>query len=420
MPDSTMDLQACDLQARLARPSAPAADIYSSSLRPATARTGIKRDKFIGFARDEASANLLHETLAGHVPNNNQVHVVDFRSALTILAAMTTPEIVLVDLSGEDQPLNAIMELADVVETGTVVLTIGDNQNLNFYRTITKGLGIKDYLPKPLSRAAIEQHFLPSISNLADAGTNLRGGRTLAVAGTRGGVGTSTIAANLAWYLSHEMHRHTVLLDGELSTGTVALNLDVSCTNGLAMALEMPERVDQLLIERSMRDAGERLHVLAGLEGLDKNVNFTPEGATNFLQALRSRYNYLVADAGARLEPFSRELLFNAQQRVIVMDPSMISVRNLTRLMTLPGGSSQSARVLLVLNKAGAPGGLAQSYMEQTMGLRFDAVIPDLPRIVPRASHLGNQAATLRGPFRTGISALATALGAATTPAELH
>ena len=106
---------------------------------------------------------MLHETLAGYLPNSNQVHVVDFRNALTILAAMTTPEIVLIDLSGEDQPLNAIMELADVVEPGTVMLTIGENQNLNFYRTVTKGLGIKDYLPKPLTQAAIEQHFLPVI-----------------------------------------------------------------------------------------------------------------------------------------------------------------------------------------------------------------------------------------------------------------
>jgi len=410
MPDSTLELAM--------RPdpiSAPAPEAYSSSLvRPAApARAPVKRDKFIGFARDEASANMLHEGLAGYLPNSNQVHVVNFRSALTILAAMTTPEVVLIDLSGEDQPLNAVMELAEVVEQGTVVLAIGEIQGLNFYRTVTKGMGIKDYLAKPLTRASIEQHFLPVISNIADNAASLRGGRSLIIAGTRGGVGTSTIAANLAWYLSHELHRHTLLLDGQLSTGTMSLHLDIQSTNGLSMALETPERVDQLLIERSMQEAGDRLHVLAGLEGLDREVNFTSDGAANFLQALRGRYNYVVADAGARLEPFARELLFNAQQRIIVMDPSMISIRNLSRFMTLQGGSSQSSRVLLVLNKAGTPGGLSQSYMEQTMGLRFDAVLPDLPRIVPRASQLGNQAAALRGPFRTGIAALGAATQAA-------
>ncbi|WP_297494595.1 cellulose synthase operon protein YhjQ/BcsQ [Acidocella sp.] len=423
MPDSTTDLAPPApmlapplLEAAFEAHENPAAMAPGHNFaRPAAApRPGIKRDKFIGFARDEASANLLHDALAGYLPNTNQVHVLDFRSALSILAAMTTPEIVLVDLSGEDQPLNAIMELADVVEAGTVVLTLGENQSLNFYRTVTKGLGIKDYLPKPLTKGAIEQHFLPVIANIVDNGVNLRTGRALAVAGARGGVGTSTIAANLAWYLSQELHRHTVLMDGELSTGTIALNLDVAASNGLAVALETPERVDQLLIERSMRAGGDRLHVLAALEALDKPLSFSPDSAASFLQNLRSRYNYVIADAGARLEPFGRALLFNVQQRIIVMDPSMISIRNLTRLMTLPGGSSQSTRVMLVLNKAGAPGGLAQSYMEQTMGLRFDAVIPDLPRIVPRTTQLGAQAATLRGPFRNGIATLAQALGAVT------
>jgi pilus assembly protein CpaE len=46
------------------------------------------------------------------------------------------------------------------------------------------------------------------------------------------------------------LHRHTLLLDGELSTGTMALHLDIPASNGLATARETPERVDQLLIER--------------------------------------------------------------------------------------------------------------------------------------------------------------------------
>jgi pilus assembly protein CpaE len=397
--------------------SAPKAAAYSPSFaKPAApAPVAAKREAFIGFARDEESANTLHEALAGYLPNNNLVHVVDFRGSLAILAAMTTPEIILVDLSGEDQPMNAMMDLADVVEPGTIVLAIGEIHTVSFYRTVTKGMGIREYLSKPLTRALVEQNFLPLIANKNQNNTTLRGGRMIALAGARGGVGTTTIATNLAWYTATELHRHTVLLDGELNTGTVALNLDLRVDNGLIAALETPERVDHLLLERSTHEAAERLHVLAGLGELTQPVGCTHEGAANFLQTLRTRYNYVVADAGARLEPFSRDILFNAQQRIIVMDPSMISMRNLERLLSLPGGSSQSPHVLVVLNKAGAPGGLTQAYMEQAMGLRFDAVIPDLPRIVPRTTQLGTQAAALRGAFRNGIATLAGVLGA-TTP----
>jgi ABC-type transporter Mla subunit MlaD len=50
--------------------------------------------------------------------------------------------------------------------------------------------------------------------------------------------------------------------------------------------------------------------------------------------------------------------------------------------------------------------------MEQALGAPFDAVIPDLPRIVPKTTQLGTQAAALRGPFRSAIAQLAQALGA--------
>lgn len=374
-----------------------------------------KRAPFIGFTRDEASATLLHEALGEYLPENNQIHVVDFRTALAILSATTTPEVILIDLSGEEQPINALMDLADVVESGTVVLAIGEVKNVSFYRTVTKGMGVREYLAKPLTRAAVERNFLSIIGKHEQESTTLRGGRMVAVTGARGGVGTSTLATNLAWYISAGLHRHTVLLDGELHTGTVALDLNVNFTNALGAALEAPDRVDPLFIERSMYYAGERLHVLAGQEVLEKTLDYKQGGISKITDILRARYNFVVADAGTQLSPVARDLLFYAQQRVIVLDPSMIAIRNLEKLLALPAGPAQSPRAMIVLNKAGTPGGLSQSYMEQTMGLRFDAVIPDLPRIVPRSTQFGTPAAALRGPFRLAIGKLAAALGATAT-----
>jgi len=378
----------------------------------ATLPAAPKREKFIGFAADNGSAALLHDALAGALPADQRIHVADFRASLAILGAMRTPEVILIDLTGEDQPINALMELAEVVEAGTTVLAIGESENVSFYRTVTRGMGIAEFLFKPLSSASIAKHFVPLITNASHAPAGRRGSRLVTITGARGGVGTTTLATNLGWLISACQHRHTVLLDAELHTGTVALNLNVACSTGLGAALGSPERVDPLLLERSTLDAGERLHVLAGQEALDCPFQYQHGGATLVINALRARYNFVLADAGARLSPLTRELTFAAQQRVIVLDPTTLSIRNFERLLTLPGGPAQSPRILTVLNKAGMPGGLSQSYMERVMGLRFDAVIPDLPRIVPKTTQMGEQAAALRGPFRNGITALAAALGA--------
>ncbi|OZB31014.1 MAG: hypothetical protein B7X51_09525, partial [Pseudomonas sp. 34-62-33] len=129
----------------------------------------------------------------------------------------------------------------------------------------------------------------------------------------------------------------------------ININLNLNVNNALGAALAAPERVDPLFIERSMSTAGERLHVLAGLEALSKDLDNKPGSANLLIQILRARYNFVVADAGASLSTLARDLLFIAQQRVIVLDPSMISIRNLEKLLTLPGGPSQAPRTMVVL-----------------------------------------------------------------------
>lgn len=392
--------------------SEAATDVRGPSYAAAPRPVVPKREKFIGFVKDEASAVILHRGLAPAFPNGCKISVLDFRTSLTLLANMPTPEIVLVDVSGEDQPINAIMDLAEVVEVGTVVIAIGDTHNVNFYRTVTKGMGVREYLAKPLTLEAVQRNLLGLTRAEMEQAAVSRGGRMVAICGVRGGVGATTVATNLAWMIGTEMHRHTVLLDADLHSGTVALNLNVKHDKGLCTALETPERVDQLLIERSTQPAGDRLHVLAALEGLARDVGYDERAAATLLKALSARYNFIVADAGARLTPFARDLLFMAHQRIIVMDPSMVAIRNLERLTAMPGGPLQTPKVILVLNRAGCIGGLSQASMEQTLGLRFDAVIPELPKLVPKATQFGEPAAETRGPFRNAIQQLANAMGA--------
>jgi pilus assembly protein CpaE len=227
-----------------------------------------RRAKFIGFVSDEDSAATLNAAFAPIFPHGSPFHVVSFRVTLSILSRMVTPEIILVDLSGEDQPLNAMMSLAEAVEPGTIVLMIGQTRDLSFYRAAVGGMGVREYLAKPLTKAAVIQHFVPLLDGGSAYEELRRGGKVIAVTGVRGGVGTTTIATNLAWSVGHDNHRHAILVDADLQTGTTNLSLGVTPTRGLMTALETPERVDHIMIERVVQPAGDRLHLLAAQEQL--------------------------------------------------------------------------------------------------------------------------------------------------------
>jgi pilus assembly protein CpaE len=250
----------------------------------------------------------------------------------------------------------------------------------------------------------VARHLLPYLrQGTTQRDMHLRGGRVITVTGVRGGVGASTIAANLAWHLGEEARRHTVLFDADLHGGGAALLLGARTTNGLRTALEHPERVDELFVERTAQPVGDRLHVLAAEEKPGEAVVALPGAAARLIAMLRRRYNFVVVDLPARSAPAAREVLDMAHQRVLVTDPSLAGAREMLRYAAIPNAPTQSRRAFTVLNRAGQPGMLTAAQVKEAMGEEPDLVIPWLPKVLPAAADLGEAAGARRGPFRAGL-----------------
>jgi pilus assembly protein CpaE len=371
-----------------AQASAPAAD----------------RAPLIAFVTDAESDAILRETLLAEMGEGAEVRRGDIVAATKALKRSSTPLALVVDVSGVDQPLSALEELALVVEPDVRVLVIGERQDAAFYRQLTRGLGVLEYLFKPLSQEMVARHLLPYLRQGAtQRDMHLRGGRVITVSGVRGGVGATTIAANLAWHLGEEARRHTVLYDADLHAGASALLLGARTTNGLRAALEHPERVDELFVERTAQPVGERLHVLAAEEKPGEAVLAQPGAAARLITMLRRRYNFVVVDLPARSAPAAREVLDMAHQRVLVTDPSLAGAREMLRYAAIPNAPTQSRRAVTVLNCVGQPGLLTAAQVKEAMGEEPDLVIPWLPKVVPAAADLGEAAAAKRGPFRGAL-----------------
>jgi pilus assembly protein CpaE len=377
------------------------------------------RAPLVAFVTDAESDAVLRETLLAELGEGAEVRRGDVLAATRALKRSTTPLALIVDVSGVEQPLSALEELALVVEPDVRVLVIGERQDAAFYRQLTRGLGVLEYLFKPLTQEMVARHLLPYLrQGTSQRDMHLRGGRVITVTGVRGGVGATTIAANLAWHLGEEARRHTVLLDADLHGGAAALLLGARTANGLRSALEHPERVDELFVERTAQPAGERLHVLAAEEKPLDPVLCQPGAAARLMAMLRRRYNFVVVDLPARSGPMAREILDMAHQRVLVTDASLAGAREMLRFAAIPNAPTQSRRALTVLNRAGQPGMLSETQLREALGEAPELVIPWLPKVVPSAADLGEAAARPRGAFRNAILRLAQDVASIRTEGE--
>jgi pilus assembly protein CpaE len=378
------------------------------------------RATVLGFATDAESEAVLRDALTVGVAESVDIRRGDVNDAARMLHKIPSPHVLLVDITGCEQPLTALDELSQLVEPDVRVLAIGDRQDVSLYRGLTHGLGVLEYLFKPLTKEMVVRHFGPLIAQENAGARLLRGGRVISVTGVHGGAGATTIAANLAWYLADQASRHTLLLDSDLFGAAASMLLSVKPSPGLRAALDKPERVDDLFIDRTAQLVGERLHVLSGEGKVSEPPNVTPGALAALMEVLRRRFKFLVCDAAWPASSIGRDLFDVAHHRVLVTQPSVAGARDLLRYLAVPPPHhllTPASPPFVILNQAGIKGGLNLEQFERAIGRKPDLVIPHLSALL-EAANLGEPAASRNARFRKSMQDLAFSAASITQTAK--
>jgi pilus assembly protein CpaE len=328
--------------------------------------------------------------------------------AIEYLSEQRSPHLLIVDISGVDLPLSKMQMLADVCEPGTNVVALGDENDVGLYRDLVDA-GISDYIVKPLTRELLVKALAPK-PNASDVGrASSKLAKIISFVGARGGVGTTTLATNLAWHLAHRQSRRVALVDLDLQQGDCGLLLNIPTTPGFRDALANPLRVDHILLDRIMTQVGERLFVLGSEEPMDDNIKFNASAIDTLFGVLRSQFHYIIVDLPRTFSPAYRRLLEISDRRVVVVDQTMRSMRDAVRMVKLFDQDEHSGRNMFVVNRVGEAGAHALSLkdLHGVLQVKPSALVPFLPNLVTPAAHHGLVAASKGGKFADAVTTLA-------------
>jgi pilus assembly protein CpaE len=396
----------------------PERDSNLLALAPIEAPTKLAAGRLpvMAFVLDGDSERVLRESGAvlGN-GNSQQIMRGGIARAIEYLSEHRSPYLLIIDISCVDLPLSKIHTLADVCEPGTNVIAIGDHNDVGLYRDLIDA-GVNNYIVKPLTRELLARAVAPKTNSAEIGRSSLKLGKMVAFVGTRGGVGTTTLACNLAWNLANRQSRRVALVDLDLQHGDCALLFNINYTPGLRDALANPLRLDPLLIDRITTQVGERLFLLGSEEPLHEHVQFTPAAIDSLFSVLRSQFHYVIADVPRIPAPAYRRALDIADRRVIVVDQTMRSMRDVTRLVRLLSGSGDAPgadqttehRNVFVVNKVGEAGNriLRLEEVNSVLPVQPTTLIPFLPTLVSPAAHRGEIAASRRGKYADAVAAL--------------
>lgn len=308
------------------------------------------------------------------------------RGAISELGKRPSPRLLIVDISEVDEPARRIAELADVCEPGTGVIVIGQQNDIILYRDL-KNAGVFEYFFKPLSGALVSRACNAVLTGNTEQRA-LRTGRLIFTLGVRGGCGSTTIGARLAWHLAQVRKRRVAFLDLDLRTGDAALQFDVTPHHALREALENPDRIDELFLERGVIRVTERLDLLASEEPLDFVESYTEDALLILLDRLLHSYRYVFVDLSSFDAARVPRVLHLPSLCLLVSDGSLASARDVGRWRAFVGANTAERTTLHILNKSDAPGALPIEEFARAAGQAPDALIP-YDRDVATVSNLG-------------------------------
>ncbi len=351
------------------------------------------RDPFAAFICDEAALDALRPVVIEMGWQPEKCAKGGLRNAVQSLSVAASPNILMVDLSESGDPLNDINALAEVCEPGTVVIAVGQVNDVRLYRDLLAS-GIHDYLLKPLSAGQLRDSLnqaqavfsAPRASDPEAAKRHI----STAVVGTRGGVGASMLATSLAWLFSDEHELPTALLDLDVHFGTGALALDLEPGRGLTDAIDNPSRIDGLFIERAMIRANDNLAILSAEAPINSPLMTDGSAFIQLEEEFRQAFEMTMIDLPRNMLINFPHLLADVNVVVLTTEMTLASARDTIRILSWLKTNAEHATPIVVANKV-QPGTaeISKADFEASIERKIDFTVPFDNKAAANAAKLG-------------------------------
>lgn len=252
--------------------------------------------------------------------------------------------------------------------------------------------GCNEFLHKPLDEQQLTEAFARQERIWTGTmGRDHSAGHILSFFGAKGGVGTTTVAVTLAYYLVKQHSKRVLLIDNHPEFGHVCLYLGLDGTRyHFDELIRNVNRLDSALLKGFIAKHPSGLEVLASPESHDLSRNVDPDALERTLEFLRGEYDYIILDCETSLEETSLAVMDRSDQIYLVATPDIGSIRDLSRYIDgLSRNESTSTRLHVVINRFSSHGAIAVEQIEKAIRVPVEVKLTNAYADCQRAINLG-------------------------------
>ncbi len=207
----------------------------------------------------------------------------------------------------------------------------------------------------------------------------------IVVYGPKGGVGTSTVAVNLAVALQ-QLYGETVLMDASLQFGDVSVHLNTRPSRSISSLVHDGESDIELLPDLLMsHNSGLKLLLAPPTPELADEIS--PELVGETLDRLQKMFKLVVVDTNRNLSDKMIVALDKADYILVVTAPELPAIKNAKAFLEFTERMELNLdHIQVVINRANLPGGVKTEQIEKALKLTHSYQIPYDPRIYAATS----------------------------------
>ena len=243
-------------------------------------------------------------------------------------------------------------------------------------------LGVKEFFVQPLNSEEVKQALERFRKRRNPTAVNLKkkNGKIISIFGSKGGVGTTTMAVNLAVSLLQNDDKNAVaLLDMNTLFGEIPLFLEMSPKFHWGEITKNIERLDHTFLSNILTHHNSGVQVLPSPAYLNGHIQPTPDIMSRLLGVMQQMFDYVIVDTGQSTNDTALKVLQISDTLLLVTILSLPCLANTNKLMKsfTNLGYVQPERIKVVLNRFMKKGDISLKDAENGIGTKLFWTIPN-------------------------------------------
>jgi pilus assembly protein CpaE len=301
--------------------------------------------------------------------------VADFGEGLRIIQK-ATPNVIIIEVEDVLKGVEEITFILSRFPRTSIIVSSAGKESDGILRLMRAGA--VEYLLRPV----VEDELMQALQKVgrfyfAKPHEERKEGKLIAVYYPTGGVGTTTVAVNLAAALSTDDTR-VALVDLNLYSGDISTFLDVNPTYTLSSVTSNIARLDANFLMSVMARHSSGPYILTEPLEVDEAISITPQQVSRVLDFLKGIFSYVIVDCGGQLEGCNMAIFENSSLILFTTVLSLPAIKNAKRYLTaLERRGFRQDRVKLVVNRYLPKADIQVKDAEKILGYSVFQTIPN-------------------------------------------